>query len=123
MSRRKPGATVIGGSGGLGSPAVATAYLPTATGLGVMLTNHAIVRSAIVRRIAPDARFFAARCSAGSRRCGAARRTIAFAPRGGGAWPPGVYAITVRWTDAVGCTLGLARRVAAGPGRDSVLAR
>lgn len=87
---------------GLGVSVVASASLPRATGLGVMLTSHAGVRLAIVRRVAPDAHFFATPMFGGI--SGSQGRTpwIAFAPRGGGFWPPGVYAITVRWTDATG---------------------
>ena len=35
-------------------PIVATIYLPRATGLGVMLTSHADVNAATIRRLAPD---------------------------------------------------------------------
>jgi hypothetical protein len=94
--------TVIDETGGLGRTTVATAYLPRATGLGVMLTSHAGVRLAIVRRIAPDAKFFAQPMLGGISEVQGRTPWIAFAPRGGGAWPPGVYAITVRWTDPAG---------------------
>jgi hypothetical protein len=87
---------------GMGAPIVATAHLPRATGLGVMLTSHAGVRLAIVRRIAPDARFSAAPMLGGISESQGRTPWVAFAPRGGGTWPPGVYAITVRWTDPAG---------------------
>jgi hypothetical protein len=102
MSDEEAWRTVIAGAGGLGRTAVATAYLPRATGLGVMLTNHAGVRLAIVRRIAPDARFLAAPVLGGISETQGRTPWVAFAPRAGGAWPPGVYAITVRWTDPAG---------------------
>ena len=57
---------------------------------------------AIVRRIAPDARFLAAPMLGGISALRGRTPYVAFAPRAGGAWPPGVYAITVRWTDAAG---------------------
>ena len=102
MSDEEAWRTVLAGSGGLGRTAVATAFLPRATGLGVMLTNHAGVRLAIVRRLAPDARFLVASMLGGISEVQGRTPWIAFAPRGGGAWPPGVYAITVRWTDLAG---------------------
>ncbi len=92
---------LVEGSGGPRSD-VATAYLPRATGLGVMLTGHAEVRLAIVRRIAPDARFLAQPMLGGISETQGRTPYVTFAPRGGGAWPPGVYAITVRWTDPAG---------------------
>ncbi len=94
--------TVVAAAGGLGRTAVATAYLPRATGIGVMLTNHAGVRLAIVRRIAPDPRFFAAPVLGGISETQGRTPWVAFAARAGGPWPPGVYAITVRWTDPAG---------------------
>lgn len=93
---------VIGETAGPQRPVVSTAYLPRATGLGVMLTPHAGIRLAFVRRLAPDARFVVQPMDGGiSERQGGTPYVI-FAPRGGGAWAPGVYAITVRWTDAAG---------------------
>ena len=60
MSDEQAWRTLIGEAGGQGPTTVAAAYVPRATGLGVMLTNHATVQPASVRRIAPDARFPAA---------------------------------------------------------------
>ena len=102
MSSEEAWRSVIAGSGGLGPPSVATAYLPRATGLGVMLTNHAAVRQAIVRRIAPDSRFSASPMTGGISEMQGRTPWIAFAQRGGGVWPSGVYAITVAWTDPAG---------------------
>ena len=81
---------------------VATASLLRATGLGVMLTNHASIQLADVRRIAPDARFQAGPMVGGISNTQGGTPWVAFAPRAGGAWPPGVYAITVQWTDSTG---------------------
>jgi hypothetical protein len=67
-----------------------------------MLTSHASVRLAIVRRLAPDANFLAQPMMGGISESQGRTPYLVFAPRGGGAWPPGVYAITVRWTDAGG---------------------
>jgi hypothetical protein len=102
MSEEEAWRQSIGGMGGFGGSIVATAYLPRATGLGVMLTNHAVVSLAIVRRIAPDATFQAAPTPGGISQLRGRTPYVAFATRTGGAWPPGVYAITVRWTDPSG---------------------
>jgi hypothetical protein len=83
-------------------PTVARTYAPRATGIGVMLTSHAAVRFAVVRRLSPDARINAHPMLGGLSNIHAWTPWVAFAAPGGGAWPPGVYALTVRWTDAVG---------------------
>jgi hypothetical protein len=67
-----------------------------------MLTNHATVQAASVRRIAPDARFPTAPTLGGISELRGRTPWVAFAPRDGGALPPGVYAMTVRWTDPAG---------------------
>lgn len=102
MSEEEAWRQNIGGPQGLQGSTVATAYLPRATGLGVMLTNRANVQLAIVRRVAPNAKFFAAATPGGISQLRGRTPYVAFAPRAGGAWPSGVYAITVRWTDAAG---------------------
>jgi len=102
MSDEQAWRSLIGESGGLGPTTVAAAYVPRATGLGVMLTNHATVETAVVRRIAPDARFLTAPMLGGISEMRGRTPWVAFAPRDGGALPPGVYAMTVRWTDPAG---------------------
>jgi hypothetical protein len=102
MSDEQSWRTLIGEAGGQGPTTVAAAYVPRATGLGVMLTNHAALQLAIVRRIAPDARFLAAPMLGGISETRGRTPWVAFAPRDGGALPPGVYAMTVRWTDPAG---------------------
>jgi len=102
MSDEQAWRTLIGEAGGQGPTTVAAAYVPRATGLGVMLTNHATVENAIVRRVAPDARFLASPMLGGISETRGRTPWVAFAPRDGGAWPAGVYAVTVRWTDPTG---------------------
>ena len=102
MSDEQSWRTLIGEAGGQGPTTVAAAYVPRATGLGVMLTNHATVQTAMVRRIAPDARFLTAPVLGGISELRGRTPWVAFAPRDGGALPPGVYALTVRWTDPAG---------------------
>jgi hypothetical protein len=89
-----------------GSSRVASGYLPRASGLGVMLTNHADVTFATVGRLAPDARFSVSPMIGGISELRGRTPWVAFAPRAGGVWPPGVYAITVGWTDPAGPHLG-----------------
>ena len=102
MSNERAWRTLIGEADGQGPTTVAAAYVPRATGLGVMLTNHATVQLAIVRRIAPDSRFLAAPVLGGISETRGRTPWVAFAPRDGGAWPPGVYAMTVYWADPTG---------------------
>jgi hypothetical protein len=102
MSDEQAWRSLIGEAGGQGPTTVAAAYVPRATGLGVMLTNHAMVQTAVVHRIAPDAAFLAAPMLGGISQMRGRTPWVAFAPRDGGALPPGVYAMTVRWTDPAG---------------------
>jgi len=102
MSDEQAWRALIGEAAAQGPVKVAAAYLPRATGLGVMLTDHATVQLAIVRRIAPDARFLAGPVLGGISNTRGRTLWVAFAPGNGGAWPPGVYAMTVYWTDPAG---------------------
>jgi len=85
---------------------VARAYLPLATGLGVMLTSQARVGSANISRLAPDARFDAGPVLGGLSRIEGRTPYLVFAPRDGGAFTPGVYAVSIEWTDALGSHAG-----------------
>jgi len=102
MSEEVAWRTAIARAGPIGRPVVATLFIPRATGLGVMLTNHVSVQAAGVRRIAPDARFQASPMLGGISNTQGGTPWVAFAPRDGGALPPGVYAVTVHWTDTAG---------------------
>jgi len=93
-------------AGRTSGPTVARAYLPLATGLGVMLTSHARVGSATIRRLAPDARFDAGPVLGGLSRIEGRTPYLVFAPRDGGAFAPGVYALSIEWTDALGSHAG-----------------
>jgi hypothetical protein len=85
---------------------VATAYLPGASGLGVMLTSHAAVSSAMIRRLAPEGRFIGPEATGGI--SGSQGRTpyVLFAPPDDAVWTPGVYAISVAWSDGAGAHEG-----------------
>jgi hypothetical protein len=102
MSEEVAWRTATAGARPIGRPVVATAYIPRATGLGVMLTNHASIQLAGVRRIAPDARFQAGPMLGGISNTQGGTPWVAFGPQDGGALPPGVYAVTVHWRDAAG---------------------
>jgi hypothetical protein len=67
-----------------------------------MLTPHARVGSASIRRLAPDARFDAGPLLGGLSRLEGRTPYLVFAPSDGGAFTPGVYAVSIGWTDALG---------------------
>lgn len=83
-------------------PMVARLYLPRATGFGVMLPSHARIQSAEIRRLAPDDVLADAVVHGGVSSNHGGSPWIGFAAPGGGAWEPGVYAMTVAWTDSLG---------------------
>ncbi len=80
---------------------VATAYLPRATGLGVMLGSGDDITGSSIERLAPDGPFDPLRPIQGlSDRQG--RMLFVLFPAPEGAWEAGIYAITVAWKDEVG---------------------
>jgi hypothetical protein len=81
---------------------VAATYLPRATGLGVMLTSHAAVAAASIRRLAPDPLADPPPASGGISDAQGRTPFVVFAAPDGGVWTPGVYAVTVDWEDAAG---------------------
>jgi hypothetical protein len=85
---------------------VATAFLPHASGLGVMLTSHAAVASAMIQRLAPEGSFEAPEASGGLSESQGRTPYVLFAPPGETTWAPGVYAITVAWSDGAGAHQG-----------------
>lgn len=85
-----------------GDPTVAARHLPHATGLGVMLTQHAFVRSATIRRLAPEPLVDAPEPYGGISDIHGSTPFVVFEAPHGTAWPPGVYAITVGWDDPTG---------------------
>jgi hypothetical protein len=89
-----------------GDSAVAAIYLPRATGLGVMLTSHAAVREATIRRLAPEPLSDPPRASGGISEAQGRTPYVVFAAPDAGVWAPGVYAVTVDWDDAAGAHHG-----------------
>ena len=92
---------------GFGAGAVATAFLPTASGLGVMLAPDADVEDASMVRLSPDG--VAASPSVlgnGVLDRNARSPDVLFVAPDWGPWPAGVYAITVRWRDGTGTHTG-----------------
>jgi hypothetical protein len=85
---------------------IATAYLPRASGLGVMLTSHAAVSSATIQRLAPEARFDAPEAIGGISESQGGTPYVLFAAPDGTTWTPGVYAISVAWSDGAGAHVG-----------------
>ncbi|HEV8402541.1 MAG TPA: hypothetical protein VGQ31_05860 [Candidatus Limnocylindrales bacterium] len=88
------------------APTVAVAHLPRATGLGVMFTEHAVIDSATVKRLAPDGLIDAGPAFGGVSSLHGRTPYLVFIPTGGAAWAPGVYAITAAWTDPAGAHAG-----------------
>jgi len=90
------------GSGGLGSGAVvASAYLPRASGLGVMLPSRAEVKTATLLRLAPNGSFEPTPVLHGNSDHNGRRPFVLFQAAPGGVWAPGVYAISITWSDGV----------------------
>ena len=85
---------------------VATAYLPHASGLGVMLTSHAAVSSATIQRLAPEVPFDAPEATGGISESHGRTPYVLFTPADETTWAPGVYAISVAWSDAAGAHEG-----------------
>ena len=83
-------------------PTIVRVFLPRATGLGVMLTSHARIQSAGIARLAPDANLAPSTEVGGVSFNHGGTPWVGFAAPGGGAWPPGVYALTVSWSDGDG---------------------
>ncbi len=78
---------------------VFSAYLPRATGIGALLTPHADIESAGLRRLAPGVLDEEPLISGGISAWQGGTPFVVFAPATGGAWPPGVYELSLRWTD------------------------
>ncbi len=89
-------------SDGRGVGPVAVAHLPRATGLGVMFTEHAVVGPVTIERLAPDHRVDSAPAFGGVSSLHGRTPYLVFTPNDGGAWSPGVYAVTATWTDPAG---------------------
>lgn len=80
---------------------VGAAYLPRATVLGVALARRSVVMAATLTRLAPEPLAVVAtpldRTPADT-----PIANVLFRAPGGGAWPPGVYRLTVVWADFEG---------------------
>jgi hypothetical protein len=84
------------------TPAVVTAFLPRATGLGVMLTSHASVELALLSRLAPTPLVPVPPVRGGISDIQGRTPYVVFGGPDGRALEPGVYALSVSWTDAGG---------------------
>jgi hypothetical protein len=84
------------------APIVASAFLPRATGLGVMLTPHADIELAVLRRLAPSPLTPVPPARGGL--SGSQGRTpyVVFAAPDGKPLAAGVYALSVSWSDDTG---------------------
>ena len=84
------------------TPTVATVYLPRATGLGVMLTNRAFVHLAVLSRLAPSELGPVPPVRGGISDMAGRTPFVMFGAPDGEPMAPGVYAISVSWTDPGG---------------------
>jgi hypothetical protein len=87
-------------------PIVAATYLPRATGLGVMLTSHAMIQGATIARLAPAPLPVPMKAAGGISQSQGQTPYVVFAAPDDGVWAPGVYAVTVVWNDAAGAHHG-----------------
>ena len=78
---------------------VFSAYLPRATGIGALLTPHADIESAELRRVAPGPLDAGPLMIGGISSWQGGTPYVVFTPAAGGAWPAGVYELSLRWTD------------------------
>ena len=78
---------------------VASVALPRAAGLGVALRPDAWLISADIRRLTPGATAFEAPPPIERPQRATGAPFVVFAAPGGGTWRPGIYAMTVAWTD------------------------
>jgi len=85
---------------------VMAAYLPRATGLGVMLTSHAAVEAASIRRLSPEPLSDPPDATGGISNLRGRTPYVVFPAPGDGVWTPGVYALSVDWKDAAGAHRG-----------------
>jgi hypothetical protein len=90
------------GDHGNASPRVAIVTIPRVTGLGVMLTVRAQVRSAMLERLAPGPLRETPAAIGGVSSMRGQIPYVAFEMPEGGAIQPGVYAVSVDWTDESG---------------------
>lgn len=81
---------------------VVSAFLPRATGLGVMLTSHASVELALLSRLAPSPLVPVPPVSGGLSDIQGRTPYVVFGGPDGRALEPGVYALSVSWKDAAG---------------------
>ena len=84
---------------------VASAYLPRATGLGVVLPAGSLIKDATIGRLAPDS-LLQARSDVIVFGGPNQKSYAGFLAPGGGAWAPGVYRFTLAWSDAAGLHSG-----------------
>lgn len=81
---------------------VATVFVRSATGLGVILPAGATVRRSEASRLAPEPLRGEPLLVADDASHGPQAAHVLYRPPGGGAWTPGVYRISVTWDDPAG---------------------
>lgn len=81
---------------------VATVFVRSATGLGVILPAGAVVRRSEIRRLAPEPLDGEPLLVPDDASLAPQAAHVLYRPPDGGAWTPGVYRISVMWDDSTG---------------------
>ena len=81
---------------------VAAAFVPAATGLGVVLPAGSVVGQSSLVRLAPDPLPGNPELVADDAAAPRQAAHVLYRAPGGGAWTPGVYRISIQWTDSTG---------------------
>lgn len=81
---------------------VAAVFAPAATGLGVRLPDGSVIEHSAFRRLAPEPLAGDAELVGEALDSAPPPANVLYRPPGGGAWAPGVYEVSVVWTDAAG---------------------
>jgi hypothetical protein len=81
---------------------VASVFAPAATGLGVRLPDGSLIERSTLVRLAPEPLAGEPELVGEAIRSPPPPAHVLYRPPGGGAWLPGVYQLSVAWTDAAG---------------------
>ena len=81
---------------------VAAVFASATTGLGVRLPDGSVIEHSAVRRLAPDPLLGEPELVRAVLELPVPPANVLYRPPGGGAWMPGVYELSVVWTDSAG---------------------
>jgi hypothetical protein len=81
---------------------VSSVLLPAATGLGVILSRGSVVQDSHVERLAPEPLSIEPELVGDEFDAATTPPHVLYRAPSGGAWPPGVYRLSVAWADGTG---------------------